>query len=35
MVIYNFTKAHNISLPRRAPLLLSIISFPVINSVCN
>ena len=29
VIIYNFTKGHNISLPRCAPLLLSIISFSV------
>ena len=32
VIIYNFTKGHNISLRRCAPLLLSIILFPVINS---
>jgi len=33
VIMYNFTKGHIINLPRCAPLLLSIISFSVINSV--
>ena len=32
VVIYNFTKGHNISLPICAPLLLSIFLFSVMNS---
>ena len=35
VIIYNFTKGLNISLLRCAPLLLSIILFSVINSVCK
>ena len=34
VIIHNFTKGHNISVPSCAPLLLSTISFSVINSVC-
>ena len=33
VIMYNFTEGHIISLSRCAPLLLSIISFSVINSV--
>ena len=32
VIIYNFTKGYNISLPRCAPLLLNIILFSVMNS---
>ena len=35
VIIYKFIEGHNISLPRCAPLLLGIISFSVISSVCN
>ena len=36
VIIYNFTKGHNISLPRRAPLniiLLSVMNSSVINAM--
>ena len=35
VIIYKFIEGHNISLPRCAPLLLGIISFSLISSVCN
>lgn len=35
VIIYNFTEEYNISLPSCATLLLSIILFSVINSVCS